>query len=1044
MLRTPLFSFNRLNDFYELADGNNSNFSPYELQLIDEAVYLATPDLFEVWSKWRDGDLEDLTEISKLKISLLKYFKRMCTRCTPFGLFAGCTTGLIGENDIELAGPELYKRHTRLDMHYVCSLAQEWAKKEVVKKHILHYPNSSIYILGDHVRYVKYGYRGKNRVHNISSVENNYFLDKVLKMATNGVYLNELVEAITEEGESKDEAQGFVAEILESQLLVNELEPSVTGEEFTKQLETVLQRAHVHTDSSEERALLETMISQLAQLSKLISGIDKSLANPVETYATLNALVEKTAVPFEKSKLVQTDLYTSTIENKLGKNIPDDVLEGISILNRLTAKAEPQTLVRFRERYLERYGSAKMPLLQVLDVESGIGYVEGKDGDSSPVVENVPFSVSAGEKKITWNNMQSFLLRKLRIAAKNNDYEVELTNADFRSGNPDWADLPDTISVMLRHLGKKDGQDVLFFGSAGGSSAANLLGRFAHGSDQIHELITQITDREKVNRSEAALAEIVHLPQSRIGNVLMRPVFREYEIPYLAKTSVDQEHVISLADLTISVKRNKVILYSEKLKREVRPHLSTAHNYRNNSLPVYHFLCDLQHQNQRSGLQFSWGALQNEFKFLPRVRYKNILFSLASWKLVKDDYRALFDSPFDQLVKVGAELMDKFKLPQRVVLADGDNELYVDLQNAHSLNVFRKTVKKRPSANLVEFGYEMENALIKNNQKQAFTNQMVIVFEKLVQKEEVVTPIIPLRKPLPQTKRTFFIGDEWMYYKIYCGVKTADAVLAEGLAPMAQKLVAEGHIDSWFFIRYSDPHKHLRIRFHIKSQEAAAEVIKSLNDCLSPWLYSKEVWNVTCDSYVRELERYGHSTMENSEKLFYYDSIAITQMLSVQPPERARWLFTLALTDALLTDFGYNDEGKEALLQRMKDGFAREFGASKSTRKSLAKKYRVEREEIEQFMGSNADQNQLHEFLKGLVATKSNSCAQAIAQIKQDIEHEVINMDELMMSYIHMLMNRSFRSKQRLHEMVLYDFLHVTYKSQNARKRKKKKQAQTA
>jgi len=1044
VLRTPLFSFNRLNDFYQLANGNDSGFSTYELQLIDEAIYLATPDLFEIWQKWRDGSLSNAAEIAKLKVSMLKYFKRMCTRCTPFGLFAGCTTGTIGDGAIELKAPNHYSRHTRLDMHFMCSLAQEWAKKEVVQKNILHYPNSSIYVLGDHVRYVKYGYKGKNRIHTISSVENNYFLDKVLKASAKGVYLEELITAITEEGEDADEAANFIEEMVESQLLVNELEPSVTGDEFIVQLKDVLSKAQAKTVIQAEIQELKQLQHQLEELTRLISSIDTSLANPVDLYSKLNTLVERTEVPFEKSKLVQTDLYTKAQSNQLNKSITEDVLKGITILNKLTARFDNPTLKRFRERYQERYGNAKMPLLQVLDVESGIGYIEGKDGDSSPVVDNIPFSVNAGEKKITWNNMQSFLLRKLRNAAKNDDFEVELTDADFKSGEPDWADLPDTISVMLRHLGKKDGQDVLFFGSAGGSSAANLLGRFAHGSTEINALIHEITNCEKQNRADAALAEIVHLPQSRVGNVLMRPVFREYEIPYLAKASVDQDHVISLADLSIHIDRNRVVLFSEKLQKEVRPHLSTAHNYRNNSLPIYHFLCDLQHQNQRNGLQFGWGALQNEFKFLPRVRYKNILFSLASWKLSKEDCSELFTASFEELEQAGRKLMEKFNLADKLVLADGDNELYVDLKNKHSLNVFRKTIKKRPSIKLVEFGYDMDTSLVKNQERQTFANQMVMVFEKCLPKQEVKTPIIPFQKHPNSVQRTFFIGDEWLYYKIYCGVKTADAVLSNSLAPMAEKLINEGLIDSWFFIRYSDPHKHIRIRFRIKDQQNMGLVIKELNECLAPWLYSKEVWNVTCDSYVRELERYGHSTMEASEKLFYHDSVAITNMLRAQPNERMRWLFALSLTDALLNDFGYDEDAKEALLDRMKQGFAREFGASKSTRKSLAKKYRTERLAIEQFIDTREPANQLQAYLNRLVEVKSTATQASIEWIKSQIDNEAVSMDSLMISYIHMLMNRTFRSKQRLHEMVLYDFLHVTYKSLNARRRKQKKQVQTA
>ena len=45
------------------------------------------------------------------------------------------------------------------------------------------------------------------------------------------------------------------------------------------------------------------------------------------------------------------------------------------------------------------------------------------------------------------------------------------------------------------------------------------------------------------------------------------------------------------------------------------------------------------------------------------------------------------------------------------------------------------------------------------------------------------------------------------------------------------------------------------------------------------------------------------------------------------------------------------------------------------------------------------------------------------------------SLNDLMGSYIHMLMNRLFKSKQRVHEMVMYDFLFRYYKSEIAKKK---------
>ena len=63
-------------------------------------------------------------------------------------------------------------------------------------------------------------------------------------------------------------------------------------------------------------------------------------------------------------------------------------------------------------------------------------------------------------------------------------------------------------------------------------------------------------------------------------------------------------------------------------------------------------------------------------------------------------------------------------------------------------------------------------------------------------------------------QKNFILGDEWLYYKIYTGAKTADNILIDVIKPIAQTLFDEQVIDKWFFIRYSDPDFHIRVRFH--------------------------------------------------------------------------------------------------------------------------------------------------------------------------------------------------------------------------------------
>jgi hypothetical protein len=89
-----------------------------------EAIYIASPVLFNEIQAWLSGKLEGKKDINKLIYSLYKYYTRFFTRCTPYGLFATCSTGYWGkENTILLSDSKSF--HARFDMDFVCQFAQQ-------------------------------------------------------------------------------------------------------------------------------------------------------------------------------------------------------------------------------------------------------------------------------------------------------------------------------------------------------------------------------------------------------------------------------------------------------------------------------------------------------------------------------------------------------------------------------------------------------------------------------------------------------------------------------------------------------------------------------------------------------------------------------------------------------------------------------------------------------------------------------------------------------------------------------------------------------
>ncbi len=78
-------------------------------------------------------------------------------------------------------------------------------------------------------------------------------------------------------------------------------------------------------------------------------------------------------------------------------------------------------------------------------------------------------------------------------------------------------------------------------------------------------------------------------------------------------------------------------------------------------------------------------------------------------------------------------------------------------------------------------------------------------------------------------QRDFCLGSQWLYYKIYTGVKTADHILVKKLSTIIFSLEKEKKIQKWFFIRYRDPEEHIRLRFLVDDIDNLMVII---NACL--------------------------------------------------------------------------------------------------------------------------------------------------------------------------------------------------------------------
>jgi hypothetical protein len=722
ILRTPIFS---INYFFKLTQNevisDEQLIHEFNNPVISEAIYLASPILYKEIEKWSKSKIRDEKEKKKIKNSFLKYLSRLSSRPTPFGLFAGSSIGNIIDHDLIVIESQHNKRHTRLDMNLTGLLIKYLDKDIQVKNQLLYYPNTSLYISGNQLRYVESNYKDNDvLVHQIVEVENSEYLKKIILSAKCGLKVIDIANLIIDSEIILEEALEFIYELIDNQILNSEIEQTVSGEENVDKILSILEKMNHVDDFKNKVKLIQQKLTQL----------DLKIGNTIDHYIEITAILKSLEIDFNEKYIFQTDLILKTRNNSLNSNINTKLYETLLFLNKISSSNEINNLKEFKKSFFERYENREMPLSSVLDEENGIGYpIKSNLGDLNPLIDDLLFNrqPTVGTTNIEWSKTQTILLKKIIDSIKEKKIFIELYDYEFNDIPVNWDNLQDTFSTISQIV-SLNGNKKIIINAFVGSSAGNLLGRFCHGDPEINEFINEIVHFETNNNSDKIVAEIIHLPENRLGNILMRPSFRKHEIPYLSKSSKSNENQILLDDILISVRNNKIALKSKNKNQEILPRLTTAHSYSNSSLPIYRFLCDMQFNEKRSFLNFDWGSLKDEFSFFPRVVYKDTILSTAKWKIETEKIKEIMKISSEiTLLEMVKEWSKTENLPQYVYLVEGDNKLLLNLLNISMLNMFFSEIKNKKTFVLEEFLFENDFSCF-DEKKEGYVNEFIFSF----------------------------------------------------------------------------------------------------------------------------------------------------------------------------------------------------------------------------------------------------------------------------------------------------------------------------
>ena len=896
--------------------------SAFSHPLFVEAIFLASKDLYTALTDWLEAGNIPSPKNHKLLKALHRYYSRMSTRCTPYGLFAGCSYGGISPHPSGITFSEKKcRKHVHLSMGFIGEMANKMVKEPLIRDQLTYHVNNSLYRSGEKYFYIETIVNSGRFNHILSAVTASRYIEAAIKRAAPGATIADLaahISALSDEvtGEA---VRNFIHELIRAQVLISDLVPPVTGDDLTASFLDRLGRLQ-HTASIHE---------PLSRTVQLLSAEDTGLSAFVEVEAIASRLVSK-----EKLEYLHQDVYYSTEISNINKSVAEDIAKTSERLWNTVPPRSTSALDEFRQRFTSRYEGQEVPLVKAVDPDTGIGYGLAASGTSEimPLLSGLMITIPKEENARAGNVFRNILSEKFKTFLKENTSCITLTEEDV-----------DKLIAQNRTAAlHRQESSAYIFGSILASSekeldsgnyefapvqllapaVCKLLGRFALGDKRLWDKLKQcVLDEESANPG-IIMAEVVHLPEGKLGNVVMRPRLRSYEIPFLSNSMAEQSFQLDINDLMVSVKNERVVLRSKRLDKEILPHINNAHSPELGQ-PLYRFLTDLKLQYINPGFVWSWSGYLDE-PYLPRVKYRNFILSRARWRLKQEKNQSLSDQ--QAIEAYFHKLRETLQIPRYVVLSSSDNELFIDLENAFCREHVVQSLKKKDVI-LLEFLHMPENCFIRD-ENGSYNNEVIIpIGTKRPAFPTHSDHTVPPSTSSMDTTRVFPPGSDWLYCKIYGGNKILEKLLVDIIKPLAQKAIEDKAIDKWFFIRYNDPEGHLRVRFH-RAQNLSAwmELLPDINRDLCPLIDDHRVAKLTTDTYFREMERYGAATITEAESIFFADSVAIAGFLDGiygDEGEQLRWQMALYNIDVLLDDFGFDLANKSALLTVLKENFFR-------------------------------------------------------------------------------------------------------------------------
>ena len=801
----------------------------------------------------------------KVAGKLRRYVRRMATRSTPFGLFAGVGIAQWDTRTALSIGP--LRGRTRPGMDLLAAIVSDLESDSEIVRQVSVIANPAAVQRGG--RIFVWGSRGDERGEHSSRFTPAVAM--ALESASRPILFFELERLIAKTfGVTPDRASKLLLTLVRMNVLLTDLNPPLTTPHPAQHLLDKLSALKAETERSN---LLRRLIEGCKAFDAAPEADGKSFADLLQLARLLAPAVTKD--PLQVDSVMP--LIGATVNARIGLQ----AARVAEVLLRLSPMPQgPQWLRKLRELFITRHGIWKdVPLERFL-----------ADVSIDAFVNDLP--IEKHPRDATLLRLAATCLQTKRLSVEIDDALLERLQTWVPE--PEFAPVSIELAISVQAASIEDidsgGGTIVVAPIVGSRQAGRMVGRFADIID-VEENLRELGRLEKKRSgNDLVFAEIVYQPtESRLGNVVTRPAIRDTEITINTLSGQAADKAIGLRDLVLGIRKGKFALFG----RDGRQVIPCAGHMLNTlgAPPVVRFLSELPFDGLPMLSTFSWGTAE-AFPRLPRVIWNQAILRLAQWR------------PSAQTLRTAAgvqEWREAWNVPRRLYMAHLDNWLLVDLDRTdHVSEIIAEAAKTDEPLTFHEAIPDTCDAWVPSTSGRHGA--------------ELVIPLIKAQPaPEGQTRSNYISapsrlrfrppGGDWLYLHLYARLDDHASVVAGPVLDFATHFVESKIATDWFFVRYADPEPHIRLRLH-GEPEALSRGLCRLREWADMLIEARTCSRISLETYDREIERYGGvEGIEICEKIFAADSVAVARLLSRQPVRAAEAdLMRLAVvsTDALL------------------------------------------------------------------------------------------------------------------------------------------------